>query len=174
MSNQPPTGPPEGWEPRPQPGWGAPQPPQPPRAARPWYGRWWAIVGGILLALIMIGAFALSAFSGNERYTITGQLTARTSETFVLDGCHASGGFSDLEPGTAVTVRDEAGNIIGNGKLDNGEQMRNGIVDAGCRWNFSLSVPKADFYAFEIGRREGVTKSFGEMESDDWRIGLEI
>jgi hypothetical protein len=70
--------------------------------------------------------------------------------------------------------RNEAGKIVGTGKLDNGEQLRNGIADTGCLWNFSVSVPKADFYAFEIGRRKGVTKSFAEMESDDWKIGSQI
>ena len=66
------------------------------------------------------------------------------------------------------------GGSPGSGKLDNGEQMRSGINDTGCRWNFSVSVPKADFYKFEIGRREGVTQSFAEMESEDWKVGLEI
>ena len=50
----------------------------------------------MLLALTVIGAIALISFGSKKSYTITGQLVARTTETFVLDGCHASGGFSDL------------------------------------------------------------------------------
>jgi hypothetical protein len=82
--------------------------------------------------------------------------------------------FLIWSPEQPLPVRNEAGKIVSAGKLDNGEQLRNGIADTGCLWNFRGSIPNADSYAFKIGRRKGVTKSIAEMKSDDWRVGLQI
>jgi len=73
MSNQPPQGPPEGWERPQQQGWGQPppgaqgpptqpqwgqQPPQPPKPKPPLYRRpWFIIVGIVVLVVVAAGLF---------------------------------------------------------------------------------------------------------------------
>jgi hypothetical protein len=86
MSQQPPDRPSEGWQPppqqqtqplpgqgqqppqqgqppqwgppgqQPQPGWGPPPQPPMPRPKRPWYFRWWAITGYVLVGLLVLGS----------------------------------------------------------------------------------------------------------------------
>jgi hypothetical protein len=77
----------------------------------------------------------------------------------------ADSGYDDIRDGSLVTVRDAGGTLIGTTNLAGGE-----LEQDGCKFSFTVRVPKADFYQIQIGRREGLTSSYSELSGNGWHI----
>jgi hypothetical protein len=113
--------------------------------------------------------------------TVAGEfLTPTISGLFILmsddrgirtlaDGqCEGDGGYNDIHSRTQVVVRDEAGTLLATSTLGNGELVRSGQ----CEFEFELpSLPRANFYVFEVGRRGELAYSLQEMENLNWTFG---
>lgn len=121
---------------------------------------------------------------------LTGTLTLTATEAFArfnddseLDerGKHCvpqtTHGYTDIESGMQIVVKDETGAILATGRTTGGE-IGGGVYEAeraACVWTFTVEgVGEADFYTIEAGRRGGPTYSLAEMEAMDWTVALEI
>ena len=81
--------------------------------------------------------------------------------------CKGTGGYSDLGPGTPVTLKDGEGKVLGATTLGNGSGSTRD-----CLFTFSFaSVPEASFYSLEVGKRGELTYSLADMQSRSWAIG---
>jgi hypothetical protein len=80
------------------------------------------------------------------------------------------GGYDDIHTGTQVTVTDEAGTLIGTSQLTGGK-----LSLSGCRFTYRIiDLPEARFYKIEVSHRGGLTHSFAEMTSQDWRVASKL
>jgi hypothetical protein len=107
-------------------------------------------------------------------HVVSGVLTLHNGDDFVKPdpGCQGTGGYSDIGPDTAITVRDGTGAIIATGRLD-----ASPVDDAparDCEITFSLTVPDAPFYTFEVSHRGELTYSRAELEAVDWTLSFTL
>jgi hypothetical protein len=93
--------------------------------------------------------------------------------------CIGLGFYSDLQAGAPVTVKNEAGAIVGIGSLSDGAWAKGGggTTDqvVGCTFSFSVpNLPAANFYTVEVSHRGGLTYSRAELESNGWWVASHI
>jgi hypothetical protein len=73
--------------------------------------------------------------------------------------CTGDGGYSDIGPGTRVTVKNGVGDIIGESVLEEGSGSS--VV---CTFSFTVTLTEGeDRYIFEIGRRGAISFTFGDL-----------
>ena len=134
----------------------------------------------ILLALVVIGivaAVALGAVSlPGSQHTVQGDflLTDTSTTGGGIDdsgvSCQGDGGYSDIGPGTNVTVKNEKGELLATTTLGTGSGG-----STYCEFKFMLTVPdNAKFYTFEVGRRGELSYSHDEMDSSGWSVGASL
>ena len=81
------------------------------------------------------------------------------------------GGYSDIHPGTSVTVRDEAGKILATTTLGAGHYES----AEGCVYGFEVAdLPDAKFYQVEVSHRGEITYSEDELNASGWNVALEL
>ena len=139
--------------------------PPPPRSRR-----WLLAIGGAALAVTAVAATVIALVPGEEELTVGLALFDPDGVSCASGG---SGGFSDIGPGMPITVRDQAGKIIGSGALpDHGEAAGGGM---GCVWTTTVTVPDdAEQYAVEGGDRGAVTFARQKLEENGWEAALSI
>lgn len=100
------------------------------------------------------------------------ELRGKDGEDFASlpSGCIGRGGYSDIEPGAQIVIKDESGDIIATSRL---ERDPNSVV-GGCTFIFIAEVPDARFYTFTLGRRGDITYSRDEIERMGWAPALGI
>jgi hypothetical protein len=101
------------------------------------------------------------------------------NEQFYLDEpCEGSGGYGDIGPGMPVTVRDEGGEVIGDTTMAAGRagdpSSSTSPFSRECLLPFEVTLPRADFYSFELGRRGEITYSYEEMVGFAWQVSFSI
>lgn len=122
----------------------APVPPRPRQPRTPWVIAGISVlvaIGGVLFGL---GVFNLAPAGHSQAshgtFDISGTVTIQGSafEDYTLDtddsSCMGTGGYSDMTPGTAVTVADSTGKIVATGALGQG-------LDTGGGCQISFDVP---------------------------------
>jgi hypothetical protein len=125
----------------------------------------WAIGGAAVLFLIVVGV----VFLGGGGHKVEGTFALFDPE--VGSDCHGSGGYDDIRPGAAVTIRNESGNTIASGDLEEGEHFEG----TGCEYPFTIDdVPNAEFYRIQVSHRGEVEFSHAEMEDNDWTVSLSL
>lgn len=80
-------------------------------------------------------------------------------------------GYDDIREGASVTVANEKGTTIATGSLGSGRVSEWPLR---CIFSFSVEVPKAKFYKFEVSHRGQVQKSFEELKADGWKVSLTL
>lgn len=93
------------------------------------------------------------------------------------DNCGGAGGYSDVNEGMPVTVKDGTGKIIATGNIGSGSKPKDGSMYSEVMCNFEITVnnvPKADFYSILVGRRGELNYSFDEMQKRNWTISLSL
>ena len=87
------------------------------------------------------------------------------------DVCGGRGGYSDIDFGTSVTVRDETGTLIGSGTLGRGE-----LVGSACRFKAVIDgvTSEASFYEVEVGSRGSLVYSNDELRSRGWLVSASL
>lgn len=168
------------------------------------------IVLAITVVVVILGCgvaalVGLGVLGEEDTETITGSITL-----FDLDGvdggltsCQGTGGYSDIDAGMDITVRDAEGTIVGSssvrnmseaevrellsddeGQSDSDESNRSSDADVedmldtfdgfACPLAFEVEVATVDFYEIKIGRRGELSASREELEEDDWTVNYTI
>jgi hypothetical protein len=139
------------------------------RATNSWQRLRVPIVAG-LIVLVIGGGLLFSTIS--QTYTIRGTFTLREGSTTDSFACSGTGGYSDIRPGTEVTVRDGSGSLIASNQL--GVSSYNSDSRS-CVFAFIVSdVPRADFYEIAVGRRGSLSYSRSQLERADWSVAFEL
>jgi hypothetical protein len=135
------------------------------------------IIGAVVVAVVAvaIGVVALSGGS-SSKHTINGTLdligyrgTDTGGSTPGLGAkCAGHGGYSDLEDGTQVTVKDGAGTLLATGTLSNGKTTN----PSTCSWTFTIAVPESGFYSIEVSHRGALT--FMSSSERAWALSTSI
>lgn len=81
-------------------------------------------------------------------------------------GCHGTGGYSDIRDGMKVTVRDGDGTVLSTGTMEDSTGT--------CVFRGDFEVGNADFYEIVAGNRSPYVVSKSELESNEWKLRLEI
>ena len=85
------------------------------------------------------------------------------------DLCSGTGGFDDITAGMQIVVEDTSGRILGSATLDYGH-----VEDGDCVFDFSIQVPRSEFYTLTSGRRGSLTYSFEDLENSNWGVALTL
>lgn len=113
------------------------------------------------------------------------------------DRCHTGLSYDDIAIGTAITVRDGAGVIIGtssivsleliNTTVETMEDMSQWdsaknplqsefpmveVIKGNCQFSFDVTLPDADFYSFEISNRGAAVFSKGDLVDSGWNVPI--
>ncbi|WP_308205263.1 DUF732 domain-containing protein [Mycolicibacterium frederiksbergense] len=107
--------------------------------------------------------------------TITVPATFVLMDSAGLDGinsdgtsCQGADGYSDVGPGTPITVKNGKGEILANTTLGTG---KSGTAD--CTFSFSFPVTEGqDRYVVSVGRRGEFVYSFDQLQAHGVRIHL--
>ncbi|MGW4197187.1 hypothetical protein [Streptomyces sp. NPDC005004] len=85
------------------------------------------------------------------------------------DLCSGTGGYSDIDFGTQVTVKDAAGTVVAMGSLEFGQK-----TDDGCEFPFTVDdiTPGSKFYTVEISHRGGLTQTENQLREGDLAFTL--
>ncbi len=141
--------------------------------------RIWLVLGAVIFVAI-VAAAAVVALAGSggltPHHTIAGTFdliaTDQTFPSITSTGatCQGTGGYSDIQPGAPVTLKDGDGKILGSTSLLSGTG-----TTSSCTFSFSIpDVPEVPFYSMEIGRRGAVTNSLAVMQANGWTFGLTL
>lgn len=85
-------------------------------------------------------------------------------------GAVFSSGYSDLDAGTSVVIKDGSGTTVASGQLAPGQFT----VDS-CSFRIDMNnVPRVDFYEFRVGNRAGPTFSRADLEALAFYVELTI
>ena len=114
-------------------------------------------MGGAVGALVTLAA--MGALSAPSTFVLSGTITVDGSPGTTIassDGttCEGAGGYSDITPGTAVTVANAQGQVIATGALGTGVMASGGGIGA-CSLSFSVpNVPDGlPTYSLTISHR---------------------
>ena len=135
------------------------------------------VVTVTVIVLVVVGiagaAWALLSQATERTYTIKGNMTLFDLDDFrgykAGDSCSGSGGYRDIREGATVTVKDEAGTLVGSGSLGPGrisdESLRLCVFPIEVK-----GVKDANFFQVEVSHRGGLSYSKADMERNDWTI----
>jgi hypothetical protein len=118
----------------------------------------------------------------SEMHTVTGVVVIESTQHFGLQGrgpydvgdpCFGDAGFDDIRAGADIRALDEAGNVVGLGRLSTGA-----LTDAEpvrvCQFSWTMEIDDAEFYAFEVANRGGPSFTRAELEALGWNVELSI
>jgi hypothetical protein len=85
-------------------------------------------------------------------------------------GCQGTGGYSDIGPGTQVTLKDQSGTILAAGPLGTPTNSYP------CTWTAFLEQVPMDrqFYSLEVSHRGQITKSLQELQSTGYAFDVSL
>lgn len=117
--------------------------------------------------VVLLGAAAC----GGGSNLVVGQMVLRDQDGWVEigDECRGDGGYSDIRQGAQVRVSDGSGSLLATSSLEAGE--RRGRF---CDFAFTIEVPDADFYTFEVTSRGELSYSAEELEERGYIVGFEL
>lgn len=126
-----------------------------------------------LLALAGCGGQADGGEPKTETVTVSFHLADYDTAYY---GCQGTGGYSDISPGTSVTVKNGDGKVLGATTLGVGTASSNGAQQAYCDWTVKVPDVAADegFYAVEVGSRGAVTMSKDDLAGKKWTVSVSL
>lgn len=131
------------------------------------------------LFTLTAGTACTSTIRGNATAVIT---TRTVTVDFTLidvdmtgDDCATTGGedgYSDIGPGSPVTITDENDKIIASAQLGTSVEHSSGM----CAWRTVVKgVPDdRDQYAAQVANRGKITESHAQLAGDNWKFGLSL
>ncbi|CPR38252.1 putative lipoprotein LpqJ [Mycobacteroides abscessus] len=115
------------------------------------------------LAIVAVGGYTwYNQHESQKTFTLTGTFTLNTTSSATTgDGCHGTGGYQDIAPGTSISVSDEAGTLLAKGVLNSGHGE-----SGSCYMLFSIDdVPSGKkFYKVEVSHRGEVNYTEAEAK----------
>jgi hypothetical protein len=134
------------------------------------------IAGGIGGGVLVLAGL-LIVFGPGSKQMLRGSITVIDTDFYLSSSvetngssCYTSGGYSDVNSGTNVSVKNGDGKLLGVTDLSSGVT----VGSYRCKFSFELEVSKSDFYSFDIGNRDEVSYSKDELESKDWNLELTL
>ncbi|MFK4146861.1 hypothetical protein [Streptomyces sp. NPDC004065] len=116
-------------------------------------------------------SLADAAGGSGASFSTDGTLTVAGIGTGLDSGetCSGTGGYSDIDFGTQVTVTDAAGTLVATGSLGLGRE-----TEQGCEFPFTVDdiTPGSKLYTVEISHRGGLTKTEDELRAG--RLGFTL
>ena len=109
-------------------------------------------------------------------YTITGSMLLIDSDIGgTSQNCYGTGGYDDMQGGMSVTIQDGSGQILATSQTGQGYSDSPGFLIS-CKFDFSVEVPKSDFYTIKLGtgRRGSLNYSLQEMKEMGWEVNLSL
>tara|TARA_B100000073_G_C23274814_1_gene387983 strand:- start:60 stop:464 length:405 start_codon:yes stop_codon:yes gene_type:complete len=131
-----------------------------------------------LLPVGLMGTFAIFVIACSplpSKKTISGTFKLIDSDISRSGRmCSGTGGYSDIQPGLKVIVKNERSKIIGVSELEfdiyKGEHSS--VV---CEFPFTVeNIPKAKFYTIEVGRRGSLTYPYEDLEEQNWEVAFKL
>jgi hypothetical protein len=114
-------------------------------------------------------------------HRVTGEYAVHGAYPGVKQGTSGGGpckaadvGYSDIGPGTPVTVKDRSGAVVARTSLRAGTLRVTVLARQDCVHSFSLSLPDRDGYVVEVGKYGGVAFSRADLERARWTVALAI
>jgi len=125
-----------------------------------------AVVGLALGGLLASCSSSDSGGDGQETFTVHGRLALIGEGAGAVGPCQASGGYSDINPGTQVTVEDASGKKLAVASLGKGESTGPSYVN--CRFDILVpDVPAGDgLYVVQVGQRGERTYKQNDLETE--------
>jgi len=130
------------------------------------------IGGGVLILAVL-----LMVFGPGSKQMLRGSITVIDTDFYLSSSvetngssCYTSGGYSDVNSGTNVTVKNGDGKLLGVTDLSSGVTVGSYM----CKFSFELEVSKSDFYSFDIGNRDEVSYAKEELEDKGWNLELTL
>jgi len=139
------------------------------------------IITVTVIALVVVGlagtAWAVLGRATERTHTIRGEMTLMDYDSFrrmsAGSSCSGDGGYSDMDEGATVSVKNQSGTLIGSGHLGAGKIE--GDVLKACVFPFEVKgVKDAQFFQVEVGRRGGLSYSKADMEQKDWTVSASL
>ena len=134
-----------------------------------------------VIALVVVGlagaAWAMLGRATESSHTIKGEMTLIDFDSFrrmsVGASCSGDGGYSDIDEGATVSVKNQSGTLIGSGRLGPGKIE--GDVLKACVFPFEVTgVKDAEFFQVEVSRRGGLSYSKADMEQKGWTVSASL
>ena len=120
-----------------------------------------ALVFGVITSGYLYWSSSPSEIQGT--FTLTDSDIIRT---FTV--CKGTGGFSDIQAGITVVVKNEKGEIVAKSNLEQNIEPSFSLEPKKCVYPFKISnVPKSSFYIVEVGKRGALTFSRKELAKQD-------
>jgi len=127
-----------------------------------------AVIG---VAVVAVAAAAAMASGSAESHTVTGSIELHSSSSSYLsegESCSGVGGYSDMNEGAQVTLRNGKDESLAIG------QLGSGVYDStsrACVFKYTLTnVPKEDFYRVQVSHRGELEYSYDDMQANGWDI----
>lgn len=136
-----------------------------------------------LAALALAGCGEGAAASQAPRthtITVKFEVSDSSGDDVILCDQGGSGGYSDIGPGTDVTVYDGSGKVIATAPLgtdcEQPPTSDGGATDiSDATWTTIIrNVPDASFYQVEVGNRGKLRFSKSELAGDGWTVSASL
>lgn len=130
-----------------------------------------AVVAVVALAAGFGAGYAAhgSGTASKKTVTVHGSLTLAQGAYKEGDGtgCTAGDGYSDISPGTAVTIGDDTGATLAVGQLQAGQ-----VTGGGCEFGFDVKVPAGrTSYTVTVSHRGTQVFSADQIGAADMTLG---
>lgn len=161
-----------------------PMPDESPVKTRRWPHPLITGLAGLVVGAGVVGlAWGLTGGSDAPKtFTLRGTMTLTSTASFqvgTVDSWACTGdapGYGDIAPGTAVTVYDASGRIVGTGSLGAGRFTESPETSTNLRCRFPVSVPGvpggSKFYQVEISHRGKITVSAADAKAGKFAASL--
>jgi hypothetical protein len=129
----------------------------------------------ILVAMSFIGC--LTSCGATPTHVIKGRLSLTDFNADWTPGaeCDGENGFSDIQSGGTVTVKNGNGDVIAVGSLGSGVPASLLGITSTCDFPISVSeVPEVNFYQIYIGNRSPSDYTLKQMKSMGWNLSLSL
>jgi Protein of unknown function (DUF2510) len=134
----------------------------------------WAAAAGVAVLVavaVAIGAGAMSAHAHQATTTLSGTFDLYDADS-ADSNCFGQGGYSDIGPGTPVTVTNENGTVIGTASLGHGSSS--GGNDCTFTYGIDGLPSNASQYLIEVGSRGNVGYSHDQMVESGWAVSTKL
>jgi hypothetical protein len=135
-----------------------------------------ATVLAVALAVVLIEPFGSEEDSAaSATYDIGVTFVLYDYKAFYADCSRGGGGYSDIGPGTQVTIRNGSGDTLGIGSLGAGIPAR-GQPMANCTYRATITDVAAgeNFYAVEVGSRGEISQSEAELKANGFSFEVSL
>ncbi len=142
------------------------------------------VLPALLILAFQSGAIAVPVPSAPASNTLTGSVTVwdnifpvvskpYTEPRLNGEACATERGFSDIQGGQKVVIRDASDKIVAIGELSDGKYKKDTLWT--CVFSFSVpEIPESKFYTIAIGGRKPIAASLEELKTKGWTLDLSI